>query len=46
MLANPSDFTEMDYQPYHEYSTNGDEGQYQDFMSADWAWDQAVKILF
>ncbi|KAG0698924.1 hypothetical protein DFH29DRAFT_1016390 [Suillus ampliporus] len=29
------------YDPYHEYSTNGDERQLRDFMSADWAWNQA-----
>ncbi|KAG1865485.1 hypothetical protein DFJ58DRAFT_724383 [Suillus subalutaceus] len=41
MLANPSYSAEMDYQPYRKYSTNGDECQFQDFMSADWALDQA-----
>ncbi|KAG1728600.1 uncharacterized protein EDB91DRAFT_1239333 [Suillus paluster] len=41
MLANPAYSDEMDYQPYWEYSTNGDERQWQDFMSGDWAWDQA-----
>ncbi|KAG1717847.1 uncharacterized protein EDB91DRAFT_1241042 [Suillus paluster] len=41
MLANPAYSDEMDYRPYREYSTDGDEHQFRDFMSADWAWDQA-----
>ncbi|KAG1724585.1 uncharacterized protein EDB91DRAFT_1255178 [Suillus paluster] len=41
MLANPAYSDEMDYRPYREYSTDGDERQFRDFMSADWAWDQA-----
>ena len=46
MLANPAYSDEMDYRPYREYSTNGDERQWRDFMSADWAWDQAVRVSF
>jgi len=42
MLANPDYATKMDYLPYCEYSTNNDERQWQDFMSGDWAWNQAV----
>jgi hypothetical protein len=42
MLANPDYATEMDYRPYREYSTDDDERQWQDFMSGDWAWNQAV----
>ncbi|KAG2339139.1 hypothetical protein BDR05DRAFT_977855 [Suillus weaverae] len=41
MLANPDNAMEMDYQPYHEFSTDNDECQWQDFMSGDWAWNQA-----
>ncbi|KAG1862715.1 hypothetical protein DFJ58DRAFT_715183 [Suillus subalutaceus] len=41
MLANPDYATEMDYQPYREFSTDNDERQWQDFMSGDWAWNQA-----
>ncbi|KAG2069776.1 hypothetical protein BDR04DRAFT_1128746 [Suillus decipiens] len=41
MLANPIYSDEMDYHPYHKYSTDGNECQFQDFMSADWAWEQA-----
>ncbi|KAG2345489.1 hypothetical protein BDR05DRAFT_998119 [Suillus weaverae] len=41
MLANPDYATEMDYRPYREFSTDNDECQWQDFMSGDWAWNQA-----
>ncbi|KAG1799572.1 uncharacterized protein BJ212DRAFT_1203946, partial [Suillus subaureus] len=41
ILGNPDYATEMDYQPYHEYSADGNEHQWQDFMSRDWAWNQA-----
>ncbi|KAG1837668.1 hypothetical protein F4604DRAFT_1692099 [Suillus subluteus] len=36
--------TEIDFQPYHEFATENDERQSQDFMSGDWAWSQADKI--
>ncbi|KIJ70649.1 hypothetical protein HYDPIDRAFT_23740 [Hydnomerulius pinastri MD-312] len=41
ILGNPSFAEEMNLQPFREFSTKGDEQQYQDFMSGDWAWDQA-----
>ncbi|KAG1830978.1 hypothetical protein DFJ58DRAFT_719599 [Suillus subalutaceus] len=41
MLANPDYAMEMAYQPYSEFSTDNDERQWQDFMSGDWAWNQA-----
>ncbi|KAG1858201.1 hypothetical protein F4604DRAFT_1931231 [Suillus subluteus] len=41
MLVNPEYAMEMDYQPYCEYLTDSDERQWQDFMSGDWAWNQA-----
>ncbi|KAG2080026.1 uncharacterized protein F5147DRAFT_749411 [Suillus discolor] len=41
MLANPDYATEMDYQPYLEFSTDDNTRQWQDFMSGDWAWNQA-----
>ncbi|KAG1726637.1 uncharacterized protein EDB91DRAFT_1239630 [Suillus paluster] len=41
MLANPDYATEMDYQPYREFSTDSNERQWQDFMSCNWAWNQA-----
>ncbi|KAG2090117.1 uncharacterized protein F5147DRAFT_748270 [Suillus discolor] len=44
MLANPDYALEMDLQPYREFVTETDERQWQDFMSGDWAWNQADKI--
>ncbi|KAG2135326.1 hypothetical protein DEU56DRAFT_738053 [Suillus clintonianus] len=44
MLANPMYADEVDYQPYREYASATDERQWKDFMSADWAWDQADEI--
>ncbi|KAG1868313.1 hypothetical protein DFJ58DRAFT_714245 [Suillus subalutaceus] len=41
MLANPDYAKEMDYWPYREFSTDGNECQWQDFMSGDRAWNQA-----
>ncbi|KAG1826670.1 hypothetical protein EV424DRAFT_1509611 [Suillus variegatus] len=41
MLANPDYAKEFDYRPYREFSTDDDERQWKDFMSGDWAWDQA-----
>ncbi|KAF9234884.1 hypothetical protein BU15DRAFT_89804 [Melanogaster broomeanus] len=41
ILGNPSFASEIDLQPFREYSTEGDIRQFQDFMSGDWAWDQA-----
>lgn len=44
MLANPDYANEIDYRPFREFSSDGDERQYCDFMSGDWAWQQAVCI--
>ncbi|KAG2029375.1 hypothetical protein BDR03DRAFT_880962, partial [Suillus americanus] len=41
MLANPDFAAEMDLQPYHEFATENDKRQWQDFMSGDWGWAQA-----
>ncbi|KAG2028527.1 hypothetical protein BDR03DRAFT_883199, partial [Suillus americanus] len=41
MLANPDYAKEFDYRPYHKFSTDDNERQWKDFMSGDWAWDQA-----
>ena len=41
MLKNPDFASKIDYAPYHEYDFNGDR-QFQDFMSGDWVWKQAV----
>jgi Plavaka transposase len=32
----------MDYVPYREYDTATDTRRWQDFMSGDWAWEEAV----
>ena len=42
MLANPEFANEMDYQPFREYDTKTSTQRWQDFMSGDWAWRQAV----
>lgn len=44
MLRNPSYADEIDLRPFWEFSTEGDQHQYCDFMSGDWAWDQAVSV--
>ncbi|KAF8553040.1 hypothetical protein OG21DRAFT_1477479 [Imleria badia] len=41
ILGNPNLSTEMDYCPYREFSSTTDERQWCDFMSGDWAWNQA-----
>ena len=40
LLSNPDFRDEIDYSPFHEYV--GDQHRFQDFMSGDWAWKQAV----
>ncbi|KAG1726481.1 hypothetical protein EDB19DRAFT_1897639 [Suillus lakei] len=44
MLANPDFAAEMDLQPYHEFMTENDKRQWKDFMSGDWAYNQADMI--
>ncbi|KAF8132929.1 hypothetical protein EV363DRAFT_1397839 [Boletus edulis] len=44
LLANPLLTSNMEYRPYQEYDMQTNERQFQDFMSGDWAWDQADKI--
>ncbi|KAG2347176.1 hypothetical protein BDR05DRAFT_945548 [Suillus weaverae] len=41
ILANPDYVNDFDYCPFCEYSVSKDEHCYQDFMSGDWAWQQA-----
>jgi hypothetical protein len=41
MLENPDFRDFFDYAPYRQYDTNG-QRRYQNFMSGDWAWKQAV----
>ncbi|KAI6026454.1 hypothetical protein BKA83DRAFT_4124138 [Pisolithus microcarpus] len=42
MLSNPDLAAQMDYRPYREYDLKSGKRHFQDFMSGDWAWDQAV----
>jgi hypothetical protein len=41
LLSNPDFKDEFDYSPFHEYDAD-DNHRFQDFMSGDWAWKQAV----
>jgi hypothetical protein len=41
MLSNPDFNGEFDYAPFQEYDADGAH-RYQDFMSGDWSWKQAV----
>jgi hypothetical protein len=43
MLANPDYNNSFDYAPTRVFNKAGDR-QYKDFMSGDWAWEQAVSI--
>ena len=42
ILASLEFADEMDYVPYWEYDASNDQRCWQDFMSGDWAWKQAV----
>ncbi|KAG2093742.1 uncharacterized protein F5147DRAFT_747883 [Suillus discolor] len=44
MLANPTYKGEIDYAPFREYDALDDTRRWRDFMSADWAWQQADEI--
>ena len=44
IVANPDYKGHVDYMPTQEFGTTGDR-QYQNFMSGDWAWEQAVRIF-
>jgi hypothetical protein len=43
ILANPDYANEFDYRPFREFSVDKNERRFQDFMSANWAWHQAVR---
>ena len=45
LLANPDFDGEFDYSPLQEYDSEGNH-RFQDFMSGDWAWRQAVCLIF
>ena len=44
LISNPDFKDEFDYTPFHEYVDG--KHCFQDFMSGDWAWKQAVSICF
>ncbi|KAG1717759.1 hypothetical protein EDD22DRAFT_983820 [Suillus occidentalis] len=44
ILANPTFKDEIDYTPFREYDTVEDTRCWKDFMSGDWAWQQADTI--
>ncbi|KAG2755597.1 hypothetical protein P692DRAFT_201801024 [Suillus brevipes Sb2] len=44
MLANPDFKNSIDYVPYREFEEKGEQRRYKDFMSGDWAWQQADQI--
>jgi hypothetical protein len=44
MLENPEFAKDIDYAPLRQYDDNGVR-QYENFMSGDWAWKQAVSHL-
>ena len=45
LLSNPDFDGKFDYAPYQEYDASGNH-RFQDFMSGNWAWKQAVRVLF
>jgi hypothetical protein len=45
MLENPDFRNSFDYAPHRQYDTHG-QRRYENFMSGDWAWKQAVSIRF
>lgn len=42
LISNPDFKDEFDYVPYRDYTSDGH--QFQDFMSGNWAWRQAVSV--
>jgi Plavaka transposase len=44
MLSNPDFEGEIDYAPVQEYDSNGVH-RFQNFMSGNWAWKQAVNVM-
>jgi hypothetical protein len=45
MLKNPDFVQSFDHTPYRQYDRSGNR-QYENFMSGDWAWKQAVCICW
>ncbi|KAG1874326.1 hypothetical protein F4604DRAFT_1880852 [Suillus subluteus] len=46
ILANPAYKDEIDYVPFREYDALDDTRRWKDFMSRDWAWQQAVRLPY
>jgi hypothetical protein len=46
MLGNTTYKGEIDYAPFREYDSSDNTRQWKDFMSGDWAWQQAVRIQY
>lgn len=44
IISNPDFNNEFDNAPYQEHDNNGSR-RYQDFMSGNWAWKQAVSLV-
>ncbi|KAI6155534.1 hypothetical protein BKA82DRAFT_4326700 [Pisolithus tinctorius] len=45
ILASSDLAAEMDYVPYREYDATNNERCWQDFMSGNWAWEEADRII-
>ncbi|KAI6143925.1 hypothetical protein BKA82DRAFT_4331090 [Pisolithus tinctorius] len=45
ILASSDLVAEMDYVPYQEYDAMNNERCWQDFMSGNWAWEEADRII-
>ncbi|KAI6021335.1 hypothetical protein BKA83DRAFT_4464098 [Pisolithus microcarpus] len=45
ILTNSGLTRELDYVPYHEYDASNNQRHWVDFMSGDWAWEQADRIV-
>ncbi|KIM53220.1 hypothetical protein SCLCIDRAFT_32080 [Scleroderma citrinum Foug A] len=45
ILASSGFTSEMDYVPYREYNTTNNQRHWEDFMSGDWAWETANRIV-
>jgi Plavaka transposase len=45
LLSNPDFNNEFDYVPFQEHDLDGNH-RFQDFMSGNWAWKQAVRLAF
>lgn len=45
LLSNPDFKADFDYAPFQERTSDGVH-RFQDFMSANWAWNQAVSICY